>query len=177
MVESSCNADNFDSVSIFDGELEYLVPGRQDVSSDIETLHLSKAMVQACSAFCITLVSCAAGIRVSFSRAFASHTLALSQKAETDDDHIRWVMLSLGTAFTVFMSSWPGFRDMGIRVSAVDILGHLSLVITRDLFLSNADTLFTIFVGLLAKQGVRDDRLGALLVLRKIINWRSAPHR
>ena len=41
-VESSCNADNLDFVSIFDGELEDLVPGRRDVSSDIEKLHLSK---------------------------------------------------------------------------------------------------------------------------------------
>ena len=59
MVESSCNADNLDSVSIFDGELEDLVPGRRDVSSDTGKLHLSEAMVQTCSAFCIAVVSCA----------------------------------------------------------------------------------------------------------------------
>ena len=44
-VESSCNADNLDFVSIFDGELEDLVPGRRDVSSDIEKLHLSQSYV------------------------------------------------------------------------------------------------------------------------------------
>ena len=58
MFESSCNADNLDSVSIFDGELEDLVPGRRDVSSDIENLHLSEAVVQTCSAVCIALVNC-----------------------------------------------------------------------------------------------------------------------
>ena len=68
----------------------------------------SKAMGQACSAFCITLVSFAAGMRVSFSRAFASHPLAPRQKAETNDDDIRLATLSHGTAFTVLKSSWPG---------------------------------------------------------------------
>ena len=41
----------------------------------------------------------------------------------------------------------------------MDTRGQLSKVITRNLFLSNADTWFTILVGILAKQGVRDDRL------------------
>ena len=44
------------------------------------------------------------------------------QEAETDDDDIRRATLSLGSAFTVLMSSWPGFKDMGIRVSAVKTL-------------------------------------------------------
>ena len=98
-------------------------------------------------------------------------------EAETDGDDIRRATLSLGTAFTVLMSSWPGFKGMGIRVSAVDTVRHLPLVITTDLFLSSADTLHTIWVGLLAKQGVRDDRLGALFEMRDLVNstWQPQP--
>ena len=90
------------------------------------------------------------------SQFFPSFRLSrIGSETESEDDDIRRATLS------------PG---MGIRVSAVDTLGHLSLVITRDLFLSNADALFTVLVGLLAKQGVRDDRLGALFILRNLIN-------
>ena len=106
-------------------------------------------------------------------------SLALRQKAETGHCGIRRATLSVGTA-TVLMSSGPNFRDMGIRVSPVDTVQRLSLVITRALFLHGH---VVHHVGL-AKQGVRDDRLGALFETKSAWQpqpaaerWRSASHR
>ena len=69
------------------------------------------------------------------SQFFASPRLSRigSEKAETEMTTSVGATLCPRTAFPVLMNSWPGIKGMGIRVSAVDTLGHLSLVITRDL--------------------------------------------
>ena len=59
---------------------------------------------------------------------------------------------------------------IGVVITKAVVQAHSALCIALDLFLSNADALFTISLGLLPKQGVRDDRLGALCVLRNLIN-------
>ena len=51
--------------------------------------------------------------------------------------------------------------------------GHFGTSFLKDhenLFLSQTGTLFTILVGFFAKQGVREDRLGALFMLRNPTN-------
>ena len=61
--------------------------------------------------------------------------LALRQKAETDDDDIRQATPSLGTAFTVLRSSWPGFKDRGIKGQGRGHLGTLLLDYHEEHFL------------------------------------------
>jgi hypothetical protein len=73
---------------------------------------------------------------------------------------------ALGTAFSVLMSSWQGSRDLGIRVGAMETLGHLCLVIPKDQFLTNADTLLEHLVSLLTKQSASGKDLPPMPLMR-----------
>ena len=109
-------------------------------------------LLQACSAFSTALVNCAAENESVFPRTFVSHRL----KAETDKDDTRRATLSLGAAFTVLMSSWPGLKDMGITVRClgISLLGYC-----EEPFCCPTRT-----------RGFCNDRLGALFEQRNLIN-------
>ncbi|CAE7201158.1 unnamed protein product [Symbiodinium sp. CCMP2592] len=59
----------------------------------------------------------------------------------------------LGAVFALVMSAWPSWKDLNLRVAAVETLGHISLVIPKDQFLTNADSLLEHIASLLSRQG------------------------
>ncbi|CAE7874679.1 unnamed protein product [Symbiodinium microadriaticum] len=58
----------------------------------------------------------------------------------------------LGAVFALVMSAWPSWKDLNLRVAAVETLGHISLVIPKDQFLTNADSLLEHIASLLSRQ-------------------------
>ncbi|CAJ1409510.1 unnamed protein product [Effrenium voratum] len=109
---------------------------------------------------CIAMVNCLArhssnpldaGIP-GFSRQFAAAAAPLRAAKEKGDTTGRKPTQVVSAVFTLLMSAWSTWKDMALRVAAVDALGHFSLVIPKDQFLTNADALLDHIISLLSRQ-------------------------
>lgn len=81
-------------------------------------------------------------------------------------DETRRVQQVLSTAFAMLMSSWQSSKDMNVRIGAMETLGHLCLVIPKDLFLTNADALLELLVNLLTRQSAASSSLPPVRLMR-----------
>eukprot|EP00927_Polykrikos_kofoidii_P048743 TRINITY_DN42959_c0_g1_i1.p1 TRINITY_DN42959_c0_g1~~TRINITY_DN42959_c0_g1_i1.p1 ORF type:complete len:2015 (-),score=334.00 TRINITY_DN42959_c0_g1_i1:98-5293(-) len=95
----------------------------------------------------------------------ASESRAGGVATEDSDDKRRSIQ-ALGTAFTILMSSWQGSKDVNARIGAMEMLGHLSLVIPKDQFLTNADSLLELLVNLVTRQSSAWSGVPPLRLLR-----------
>lgn len=91
---------------------------------------------------------------------------ALTRAPAEDVDEGKRVQQALSTAFAILMSSWQGSKDMNVRIGAMESLGHLCLVIPKDLFLTNADALLELLVNLLTKQSSASSLLPPVQLMR-----------
>lgn len=126
-------------------------------------------LFRAWCSLCVAMVNCATrepgdamiSTESTFSRSFGAAAIELQRArgAEGDGsagqekwDELRRAMHALGTAFTILMGSWQSSKDLNTRIGAMEALGHLSLVIPKDQFLTNADSLLELLMPLLTRQ-------------------------
>ncbi|CAK9049157.1 unnamed protein product, partial [Durusdinium trenchii] len=89
-----------------------------------------------------------------FSRHFAVAASPMRVRQTAADPDGRKTTQVISAVFALLMSSWTNWKDQNLRVAVVDTLGHLSLVIPKDQFLTNADALLEHIVFLLSRQGL-----------------------
>lgn len=97
--------------------------------------------------------------------------------SEEQPEERRRATMALGSAFTVLMSSWQSSKDLSIRVGAMECLGHLCLVIPKDQFLTNADTLLELLVQLLNKQSSASALLPPMPLMRGLCLFFAVVYR
>lgn len=134
-------------------------------------------LFRAWCSLCVAIVNCAvsepgeglSSTESGFSRAFGAAALSLRRRGAAPaapggarastaaaggvgPDDRQKATQAVGTAFSLLLSSWQGTRDFQTRVNAMEALGHLSLVIPKEQFLRNADSLLELLVNLLTRQ-------------------------
>lgn len=110
---------------------------------------------------CIAIVMCSfrdidpldAG-HPNFSRQFAIAAAPMRSRQTAAEADGRKTTQVVSAVFALLMSSWTNWKDLALRVVVIDTLGHLSLVIPKDQFLTNADALLEHIISLLSKQGL-----------------------
>eukprot|EP00929_Paragymnodinium_shiwhaense_P061271 TRINITY_DN30597_c0_g1_i1.p1 TRINITY_DN30597_c0_g1~~TRINITY_DN30597_c0_g1_i1.p1 ORF type:complete len:1889 (+),score=442.87 TRINITY_DN30597_c0_g1_i1:197-5863(+) len=99
-------------------------------------------------------------------RAAAGGTQRSTARISEDSEDRRKATQALGSAFTILMSSWQSSKDLSARIGAMETLGHLSLVIAKDQFLTNADSLLELLVNLLTRQSSTTPGLPPMRLMR-----------
>ncbi|CAE8600002.1 unnamed protein product [Polarella glacialis] len=136
-----------------------------DLMKRDRTPEMRLLLLRAWCSLCVALVNSAmtepgdtmASDDSAFSRRFGAAAVALrrrraAQSSELSSEDQRRAAQVLGTAFTLLMSLWQGWKDLTARVAVMEAFGHFSLVIPRDQFLTNADSLLELLLGLLSRQ-------------------------
>ncbi|CAE7205295.1 MROH1, partial [Symbiodinium natans] len=94
---------------------------------------------------------------LTFARDFAKASKAIRSAGKSASqalpDDFKKAAQILGAVFALVMSAWTSWKDPNLRVAALEALGHISLVIPKDQFLTNADALLEHIISLLSRQG------------------------
>lgn len=152
-----------------------------------KTPDMKLLLFRAWSSLCVALVNCACrqpgeaicSTDSTFSHAFGASALDLRRRqavllpaparSSSFSDSVCLPSsnsAALSTAFTALMSSWQSSKDPNLRIGAMDTLGHLCLVIPKDLFLTNADALLELVVNLVTRQSSSSPALPPFRLVR-----------
>ncbi|CAE8651999.1 unnamed protein product [Polarella glacialis] len=150
---------------ILEGRIHEVMSRYLDLMKRDRTPEMRLLLLRAWCSLCVALVNSAmtepgdtmASDDSAFSRRFGAAAVALrrrraAQSSELSSEDQRRAAQVLGTAFTLLMSLWQGWKDLTARVAVMEAFGHFSLVIPRDQFLTNADSLLELLLGLLSRQ-------------------------